>query len=155
MLAAESSVDSVTADVAHMKVSEPSPPPSKPAADTSTSGSTSTSSAAFNKHDDMEHEEETAEERAKREAELSRIYADLAKEDDRCQAHLYCHCTSCAFCHTACRDAAHMLFCASLSGTNVHQSSPSSCVVHCSTKLFTVLLVLVQGAHEHCLHRSC
>lgn len=80
---AESSVDSVTADVAHMKVSEPSPPPSKPAADTSTSGSTSTSSAAFNKHDDMEHEEETAEERAKREAELSRIYADLAKEDDR------------------------------------------------------------------------
>ena len=29
------------------------------------------------------HEEETAEERAKREAELQKIYADLAKEDDR------------------------------------------------------------------------
>lgn len=76
--AAESSVESVTADVADMKVSEPAQAPSKPAPDVA-----STSMAA--KHEeDYPHEEETAEERAKREAELQKIYADLAKEDDRC-----------------------------------------------------------------------
>ena len=75
--AAESTVESVTADIADMKVSEPAPAPSKPAPDVSTSMAA--------KHDeDYPHEEETAEERAKREAELQKIYADLAKEDDRC-----------------------------------------------------------------------
>ena len=79
---AESSLESVTADVADMKVSKPSPSPSNPAPDTSTSAA----AAAAHKHDDMEQEEETetAEDRAKRETELSKIYADLAKEDDRC-----------------------------------------------------------------------
>jgi hypothetical protein len=79
---AESSVESVTADVADLKVSKPSPPPNNPAPDTSTSAA----AAPAHKHDDMEQEEETetAEDRAKREAELSKIYADLAKEDDRC-----------------------------------------------------------------------
>lgn len=79
---AESSVESVTADVADMKVSKPSPSSSNLAPDTSTSAA----AAPAHKHDDMEQEEETetAEDRAKREAELSKIYADLAKEDDRC-----------------------------------------------------------------------
>ncbi len=79
---AESSVESVTEDVADMKISKPSPSPSNSAHDTSTSAA----AAPAHKHDDMEQEEETetAEDRAKREAELSKIYADLAKEDDRC-----------------------------------------------------------------------
>ena len=66
----------MTVDVADMKVSEPeaAPAPSKPAPDASSSQAA--------KHEE-EHEEETAEERAKREAELQKIYADLAKEDDR------------------------------------------------------------------------
>lgn len=58
-----------------MKISEPPPAPSKPAPDALTSVAA--------KHEE-EHGEETAEERAKREAELKKIYADLAKEDDRC-----------------------------------------------------------------------
>lgn len=65
----------MTADVADMKVSDPAP--SKPAPDVSTS-------MAAKHEEDYPHEEETAEERAKREAELQKIYADLAKEDDRC-----------------------------------------------------------------------
>ena len=79
---AESSVESVTADVADLKVSKPSPSPNNPAPDTSTSAA----AAPAHKHDDMDQEEETetAEDRAKREAELSKIYADLAKEDARC-----------------------------------------------------------------------
>lgn len=78
---AESHVESVTADVADLKVSKPSPSPSNPAPDTSTSAA----AAPAHKHDDMEQEEETetAEDRAKRVAELSKIHADLAKEDDR------------------------------------------------------------------------
>lgn len=89
--AAESSVESVTADVADMKVSEPAEaaaPPSKPEPDASTS-------MAAKHEEDYPHEEETAEERAKREAELQKIYADLAKEDDRCgacQLALHCGC---------------------------------------------------------------
>ena len=74
-IAAETSVDSVAEGVADMKVSEPAAAPSKPAPDVSTSIAA--------KHEE-EVEEETAEDRAKREAELSKIYADLAKEDDRC-----------------------------------------------------------------------
>ena len=79
---AESRVESVTADVADLKVSKPSSSPSNPAPDTSTSAA----AAPAHKHDDMEQEEETetAEDRAKRVAELSKIHADLAKEDDRC-----------------------------------------------------------------------
>ena len=73
----------MTQDVADMKVSEPVVAPSKPAPDVSTSIAA--------KHEE-EHEEETAEERAKREAELQKIYADLAKEDDRCFTILYMHC---------------------------------------------------------------
>lgn len=65
----------MTADVADMKVSDPAP--SKPPPDVSTS-------MAAKHEEDYPHEEETAEERAKREAELQKIYADLAKEDDRC-----------------------------------------------------------------------
>lgn len=70
----------MTADVADMKVSEPAEaaaPPSKPEPDASTS-------MAAKHEEEYPHEEETAEERAKREAELQKIYADLAKEDDRC-----------------------------------------------------------------------
>ena len=89
---AESSVESVTADVADLKVSEPTPPHSKPMPDTSTSAG----AASAHKHDDTEEEEtETAEDRAKREAELSKIYADLAKEDDRCWL-VHCHHCSCS-----------------------------------------------------------
>ena len=91
---AESSVESVTADMADIKVSEPTPSHSKPVPDTSTS----VGAASAHKHDDIEEEEtETAEDRAKREAELSKIYADLAKEDDRCWL-VDCHhcCSSCA-----------------------------------------------------------
>ena len=59
-----------------MKVSEPAAAPSKPPPDVSTS-------MAAKHEEEYPHEEETAEERAKREAELQKIYADLAKEDDR------------------------------------------------------------------------
>ena len=76
MLLAESSVDSVTADLAQTKVSDTSPTSSKAAPDTSTSA------PAAAKHEEDE-QEETAEEKAKREAELQKIYADLAREDDR------------------------------------------------------------------------
>ena len=72
-LLAESSVESVTADVAQLKVKEP--PASKAAPEPSTS--------APQKHDEHEDLEETEEDRAKREAELKAIYAELAKEDDR------------------------------------------------------------------------
>ena len=57
-----------------MKVSEPAAAPSKPPPDVS---------MAAKHEEEYPHEEETAEERAKREAELQKIYADLAKEDDR------------------------------------------------------------------------
>ena len=74
MLLADSSVESVTEDVAELKVKEP--PASKAAPEPSTS--------APQKHDEHEQEEqETEEDRAKREAELQKIYAELAKEDDR------------------------------------------------------------------------
>ena len=76
LLPAESSVESVTPDLAQMKVSETGPPSSKAPADTSTSA------PAAAKHEEDE-QEETAEEKAKREAELQKIYADLAREDDR------------------------------------------------------------------------
>lgn len=59
-----------------MKISEPAAAPSKPPPDVSTS-------MAAKHEEEYPHEEETAEERAKREAELQKIYADLAKEDDR------------------------------------------------------------------------
>lgn len=72
-LLAEPSVESITADVAELKVKEP--PASKAAPEPSTS--------APHKHDEHDDPEETEEDRAKREAELKKIYADLAKEDDR------------------------------------------------------------------------
>ena len=62
--------------MADMKVSEPAAAPSKPPPDVSTS-------MAAKHEEEFSHEEETAEERAKREAELQKIYAELAKEDDR------------------------------------------------------------------------
>ena len=66
----------MTENVADMKVSEPAAAPSKSPPDVSTS-------IAAKHEEEYPHEEETAEERAKREAELQKIYADLAKEDDR------------------------------------------------------------------------
>lgn len=67
-----------------MKVSEPAVAPSKPPPDVSTS-------MAAKHEEEYPHEEETAEERTKREAELQKIYADLAKEDDR---YLFVHLSS-------------------------------------------------------------
>ena len=96
---AESNVESVTAEVADMKVSEPAAAASKPAPDVSTSMAT--------KHEEeYPHEEETAEERAKREAELQKIYADLAKEDDR---YLPMHVSSGHFRQTLVRMVLHIL----------------------------------------------
>ena len=103
---AESSIESVTADVADIKVSEPTPSHSKPVPDTSTSAG----AASAHKHDDTEEEEtETAEDRAKREAELSKIYADLAKEDDRCWLVVYHHCCSSCACYLVARSPFHAM----------------------------------------------
>ena len=75
-------MESVTPNMADLKVSDTSPSSSKAAAEPSTSAP-STSAPSTSKQEEDE-QEETAEEKAQREAELQKIHADLAKEDDRC-----------------------------------------------------------------------
>ena len=76
----------VTPNMADLKMSDTSPSSSKAAAEPSTSAPSSSKQ-------EEDEQEETAEEKAQREAELQKIYADLAKEDDRLldvQHYTYC-----------------------------------------------------------------